>query len=148
MFMFKRTGPDDYHRSVEKLKGLELSHRAALDELDQAIKDKRAAAITPLRRKACESEEALQSALQVAAHFHRAYWLERQEAIMSEVVAAVDTLVRYRFIARAGGNPSIDPIQVILTRHQGRVNANEVIEDVPIEGPDSELLEDYLGCWR
>ncbi len=146
--MFDRDKASAYHKEIKRLAAAENVHRSNLDALDQALTERQAGKVPKLRKAAMESEGTLQAALQAAASAHRQYWQHRREQMIPELERVAAILRRFDLIARAAGDASIHPARTVLECCP--VANMEIVTDdgVPTDGPDSAVLEDYLGSWR
>lgn len=139
---------DGYYEALDGIESAELSYRAALDELEAAQLERAASKVAVCRVEAEKCEGSLKSALQNATRLHREYWRGRLESMVPEVRAAADVFGRYNSIARAAGILANNPAGVFCVDVAACRFDAEILQDVPIEGPDSELLGDAMGAWR
>jgi hypothetical protein len=146
--MFDSNKASAYHKKIKLLAGAENAHRSNLDALDKALAERQANQVPRLRKAAMETESALQAILQAASSAHRQYWQHRREQMIQEVEHIASILRRFDLISKAAGDASIHPARTVL--ESCSVVCAEIINEdgVPTEGPDSAILEDYLGSWK
>ena len=139
---------DYYMRSLSEIERSEIAYRAALSSLSDAREAKAAAMITPMRLHAEMREGVLKSALEKATRLHRQYWQGRLESMVPEVQAAAEVLGRYNRAAYAAGVPGHNPSDVFCIDIASKRFDEQIVREVPIDGPDSSLLGDAMGAWR
>ena len=139
---------DDYHAALGALESAELSYRGTLGELALARSEHAGSKVTACRLDAERRETALKNALQLATRLHREYWQGRLQEMLPDVRAAAEVFGRYNRIASATGILGHNPAAVFCVDVAACRFDDEIIQDVPIEGPDSELLGEAMGIWR
>ena len=129
-----------YHASIKALANAETAYQRHSEQLEE-VKAKRLPAKVPnaiaLVR---ESEKALHKALHAASVCHREYWNARRTALLPDIYEAAELVQRYSRIAFAAGVPGSSPGMIMLQNALISTRATEIVEDVPVEGPDSEFL--------
>lgn len=137
-----------YQRAMETIPDIEGSYRNQLADLAAARADRRAADITVCRLNAQQAEERLVEALGVADKAHQAYWQARRAALLPSVQEAARLILEFDRIAKAARDPSAYPAMAVIQTIHACPPLIDVAEDIPIEGPDSELLSEERGGWR
>lgn len=129
-----------YHASIHALEKAETAYRHADCQLSEATSkhfpEKISLAVDALR----VSEDALREALHAASVCHREYWNARRTALLPDIYEAAELVQRYSRIAFAAGVPGSSPGMIMLQNALISTRATEIVEDVPVEGPDSEFL--------
>lgn len=147
--MFEKKPADTYHKAIQRLKKAEDAHRAHLNALEAAHQARNPSVITKARKAAEAGERDLAEALQAAADAHRAYWRERRAALVPELQRMAHVIRRFNRIAVCAGDPSNNPARTLLETVSPILD-DDITDDagVPIEPPDSALLDDERGVWR
>lgn len=148
--MFEKSPAASYDAGISKLEKAERHYRQTLDALQSALDLRRASEVPALRRKAAEAEQALAAALEAASAGWRNHWLGRVKAIEPHLLQAAQTINKYNALCRVVGVGGVTPAQSFI--QNALINPAPVELDdesgVPIDEPDSAVLEDFKGCWR
>lgn len=129
-----------YRLAIDLLSAAETEYRRSLAVLDEARAGHLQEKITEAEASVLENKNAVRCALRAATDAHRKYWIARREALLPEISRAAELIHRYSRIALAAGVQGMSPGLSELQYAMHSITANEITEDVPIEGPDSELL--------
>lgn len=137
-----RDAAANYHRAAEAL----LTAKAAHAQNVRAHAEARSrcnAAVEQRTRIACEESEArLVEAQAAAQHAHRAYWLERQQEMLPDLLVACDLIRRYDRIARCAGHSAPSPSMSALRalENEGRPLGDIIgTGGVPLETPGEDF---------
>lgn len=137
-----------YHKAVAALAQTEAEHQRQVDRLFEAkaqrLPERVSAAIHAVR----ESEQNLEKSLLAADMSHREYWTARRMALLPELYRSAALINRYNRIAFAAGVQGSNPGISVLQNSMVDVTVDEVVEDVPADGPESDLLMEMRGCWK
>lgn len=138
-----------YHESVKTLALAEKRHSENVDLLHQAAAAKKATEVYRLRSIVRDSEAVLIEKLNAACLAHTLYWRSRLEVLRADALRAVFILRTYDTVARLTGDPVGEPHKTLMLEVKA-VSPDQVVNDdgVSHEGPDSEMLNDYMGNWR
>lgn len=145
----KKTADSIYFIALEKLAKAEKEFLAAVDHLEEALEAKRPDLVTPRRVKRDDLLTALKAAYGVAEDSHAAYWRERAAMMRPEVEKAAVLLYHYNQAARIGnrGMGAHSPALAVIDDVHSRLVA-PMLAEIPIEGPDSEVLDEWTGTNR
>lgn len=148
--MFEKSPAASYAAGVSKLEKAERQYRQAIDALQNALDLRRASEVPALRRKAGEAEQALADALEAASTGWRNHWLGRAKAIEPQLLQAAQSIHQYNALCRVIGMGGVTPAQSFIQAALIDPAPVDLADEsgVPIDEPDSALLEDFKGCWR
>jgi len=138
-----------YQASVKKLTAAEIDYRAAVDALFAAKNKHMAQEVPSLRRKAAEAEERVKEHLSAAHQHWRQYWFGQLESLEPRLQEAAAIMDKYDAICRIAGGfgatPAASHLQALRTTPRRYDFADS---EVPVEEPDSAVLDDMCGIWR
>lgn len=148
--MFEKSPAVIYATGIAKIEKTERQYQQALEALQTGLDLHRAAEVPALRRKAAEAEAALSLALETAGDGWRNHWRGRAKALEPQLLDAARTIHQYNAICRVIGEGGTTPAQGIIQNALISPPLAELHDEsgVPIDEPDSALLEDFKGCWR
>lgn len=139
---------DDYIGALCEVEFAEARYRASLDNLAAARAERNPLSVAALRQEAEVLEIDLAKSLQHACRLHLDYWQGRLAEMTNEVRAAAEVFGRYNRVACAAGVPGHNPAGAFCADIAALHFSAAVVIDIPIEGPDSELLITHRGAWR
>lgn len=142
-----------YHEAVRKMQKAEEKYSAALDELSKAKAERRANDVPGLRRKASEAEDELKAVLESANRIWGSYWHERRSEFAEQLKAVGPAIKHYDAISHVLGEFVASPSFTFLQARnveKPMIRKESLLDDsgVPVESPDSEVLESRMGVWR
>lgn len=151
--MFEKTPSKAYHAAVSKMQKAEEKYSSAIDALCKAKSERRVNDVPGLRRKASEAENELKEVLKSASGAWAVYWQARRQIYLEQLLAVVPAIRYYDAIGRIFGESPASPAFVFL---QAKVCETTLLSKdamlgdsgVPVESPDSEVLESCAGAWR
>lgn len=138
-----------YDRAVKRLNKAEATHRQRVGALESALERAEASKVPGLRKDCEKSERELSEALQTAFEAHRAYWVCRRDQLRDEFTDMAVVIAEYNAMARVAGDTSVNPgLQLLQNILITTRSVEPLVEDVPSDPPDSDLLEETRGIWR
>ncbi len=139
----------NYARAMAVLAKAEASHQEALDAIDEAKTAGRSDKLPRLRMQAQESERHLSECLADAERAHRGYWLSRRIKLVPDLIRLARVALEYDVMARASGDSTVWPWKNVFDAEMVKGFAHEeIVQQVPLAGPESELLTHEYGAWR
>ncbi len=148
--MFSAKSPaKQYHAHAARLDKAEAAFRQAVEALQLALEQRRAADVPGLRKKAAAAEGELRLALAAAHASWASYWHHRAEVMVPELQHAAAVIRRHDAIRHVVGSTVVGPALAII-QSQSASTPPDLIDDdaVPTDAPDSDALENFKGCWR
>ena len=148
--MFSAKSPaKQYHAHAARLNTVEAAFRQAVEALQSALEQRRAADVPGLRKKAAAAEGELRQALAAAHASWAGYWHHRAEIMAPELHHAATVIRRHDAIRSVVGNTVVSPAMAIIQSQPASTPPDLIDADaVPTDAPDSDALEDFKGCWR
>ncbi|MDZ4397980.1 hypothetical protein [Hydrogenophaga sp.] len=143
------TDAKTFHSAMKMLAEAETAHQLSLDAIDHALTARRPGDVPKLRAKAQKTEERLSECLHAAQATHRGYWLGKKIKMIPELHRMARLALEFDVISRASGDGYVNPWKLVVDTemHKGFPHA-DLVTDVPLEAPGSDLLFEERGAWR